>query len=136
MTDKSIFQEIQVVIVDDDENSLEISQILLEEAGASVLTAMNGKEGLELIERVVPALIICDISMPIMDGWEVVRQIRTNHKLKNIPVIALTAHAMTGDREKTLAAGFHNYISKPLIPSEFIGTLVLALSNHPAFRTS
>jgi CheY-like chemotaxis protein len=73
--------------------------------------------------------------MPIMDGWEVVRRIRQDEKLKAIAVIALTAHAMAGDREKMLAAGFDNHIAKPLIPSEFIGNLLSALGNHPTFRT-
>ena len=131
---KSVFRNKPVIIIDDDPNSLDIAQILLESAGAIVYTAVNGQEGLALIEKVTPTLIICDLSMPQMDGWSVMKYMRENPALKNIPVIALTAHAMAGDREKTLAAGFYNHITKPLFPSTFIKELLTILSNHPLFR--
>ena len=133
MSEQSVFASKHVVLIDDDPNSLEIAQILLERAGATVDTAMNGHEGIALIQKVIPALVICDLSMPLMDGWSVISSVRANPELKSIPVIALTAHAMAGDREKTLAAGFDNYISKPLFPSTFIQDLLAALSNHPLF---
>jgi CheY-like chemotaxis protein len=131
---QSPFASKDVVIIDDDPNSLEIAQILLEKAGAIVHTAVNGKEGLAVIQKVTPALVICDLSMPVMDGWSVIKAMRGNPELKTIPVIVLTAHAMAGDREKTLDAGFYNYLTKPLFPSMFIQDLLVALSNHPLFN--
>jgi CheY-like chemotaxis protein len=130
------FVGMSVVIVDDDLYSLDIAEILLEAAGAVVYTAENGQLGLKKIETVKPQLIVSDISMPVMDGWELIQQIKQNVELKQIPIVALTAHAMSGDREKVLAAGFHNYLSKPLNPSTFAQDLYEIIIDHPAFNTA
>jgi CheY-like chemotaxis protein len=79
-----------------------------------VLTAMDGAAGIELAEQERPDLILMDLSLPVIDGWEATRRIKTNEHLSHIPIIALTAHAMVGDAEEALAAGCDDYLPKPL----------------------
>ncbi|MCA9903403.1 MAG: response regulator [Anaerolineae bacterium] len=121
----------KVVVVDDEEDSLEVAQIILEEYGADVSTAANGQEGLELIRKVHPKLVISDISMPVMDGWGLIFELKNDRTTCDIPAIALTAHAMIGDRERAISAGFHNYLTKPLTASTFIQDLVGLLVEIP-----
>jgi CheY-like chemotaxis protein len=121
-----------IVIIDDEEDSLMVAQIILDEYGANTHTASNGEEGLSVIRRVMPKFVISDLSMPVLDGWGVINQIQNDPALKDIPAIALTAHAMVGDRERAVAAGFHNYLTKPLTVETFIQDLVNLLVNIPA----
>ena len=79
-----------------------------------MLTATDGAAGIELAERERPDLILMDLSLPIIDGWEATRCIKANGSLKHIPVIALTAHVMVGDAERALACGCDDYMTKPL----------------------
>lgn len=120
-----------IVVVDDEMDSLMVADIILKEYGATVHTATNGKEGLALIRRVQPQFVISDLSMPIMDGWGMIHQIQDDPACREIPVIALTAHAMTGDRERAVAAGFYNYLTKPLNADTFIQDLVQLLVDIP-----
>lgn len=120
-----------IVVVDDDPFSLDVARIILSHYGATVHTATNGQEGLERVRAVNPRFIISDISMPVMDGWEMVRRLKGDGRTANIPVIALTAHAMIGDRERAIAAGCHNYMSKPLTPSTFMRDLLRLLIDIP-----
>ncbi|MCL4251083.1 MAG: response regulator [Anaerolineae bacterium] len=120
-----------VVVIDDEEDSLEVAQIILEEYGADVSTASNGHEGLEVIRRKRPKLVISDISMPVMDGWGLIFELKNDRTTCDIPVIALTAHAMIGDRERAISAGFHNYLTKPLTANTFIHDLVGLLVEIP-----
>ena len=103
-----------VMIIDDEEDSLEVAEIILTEYGANVHQASNGQEALTLLKSVRPKFIISDLSMPVLDGWGFVHAVKSDVHLADIPVIALTAHAMIGDRERGIAAGFHNYLTKPL----------------------
>ncbi len=128
-----IFKDCRIVVIDDEGDSLEVAEIILLEYGASLFTALNGKEGLELIREVMPDFVISDISMPVMDGWGLINAMKKDEELTLIPVIALTAHAMKGDRERTLSAGFHSYLTKPLLVDTFIDDLVGVLSEIPAF---
>lgn len=119
-----------VLVVDDDAFSLDIASILLEHYGATVHTATNGQEGLEAARKLHPRFVLADISMPLMDGWTMVEQLQRDVHTRSIPVIALTAHAMRGHREKALAMGFYNYLTKPLTPETFMTELVnLLMSN-------
>ena len=120
-----------VLVVDDEPDSLDVASTLLEMVGVSVLTANNGKRGLELAQAHRPNFIISDLSMPEMSGWEMLKNLKEDVATQNIPVIALTAHAMRGDRERAVAAGFHNYLTKPLRPETFINDLLKLLLDIP-----
>jgi CheY-like chemotaxis protein len=85
-----------------------------------VLWAKDGQEGIDKAERLKPDLILLDIQLPVMDGYEVSRRLRSNAKLSKIPIVALTSYAMAGDREKALEAGCSGYIEKPIDPDTFI----------------
>jgi CheY-like chemotaxis protein len=128
---RSLLHEWLVLVVDDDPGSLEIAEMVLAYYGATVLTAVNGREGMAMVRKYSPRLIITDLSMPVMDGWEFISVLRQDRTLIDTPVIALTAHAMSGDRERALAAGCHNYLTKPLTPSSFIRDLMRVLVDIP-----
>jgi CheY-like chemotaxis protein len=121
-----------IVIVDDEDDSLEVARYILDFYGAKVQTGVNGKEGLELVRAAHPKFVISDLSMPVMDGWEFLRNLKADPATQNIPVIALTAHAMVGDRERAVSAGFHSYLTKPLTAETFMNELVTLLMAIPA----
>lgn len=127
-----------VLVVDDEADSREVAQMMLELAGATVYTAEDGQQALDVIHvnHVRPHFILSDLSMPVMDGWQLMHNLNTNRATIDIPVIALTAHAMRGDRERALASGFRNHITKPLNASKFIDQLVRLLVDMPEFETS
>lgn len=120
-----------IVVVDDEDDSLRLAEIMLLEYGANVHTATNGEDGLALIESVRPKFVISDLSMPTLDGWGLIAGLKNNPAIQDIPVIALTAHAMVGDRERAMAFGFHNYLTKPLTVETFIQDLVKLLVDIP-----
>lgn len=122
-----------VVVIDDEPDSLLVAMIMLEAYGAIVHTASNGIEGLAKVREVLPRFVICDLSMPIMDGWTIIAEAKNDVSLLAIPMLALTAHAMSGDRERALAAGFASYLTKPLSAETFIQHLVKALREVEAF---
>jgi len=103
----------KVLVVEDVDFNRDLVVQLLEDK-YHVIEAVNGQEGVELAERERPELILMDLSLPVMDGWEATRRIKANPNLRSIPVIALTAHAMVGDEKKALAAGCDDYLTKPL----------------------
>ena len=109
-----------ILVVEDDFDAKEIIEVLLTLYGGTVITAANGQEGLEMAAEFRPVFIISDLSMPVMNGWEMIRQLKRNVVTKDIPVIALTAAEQVGDREKALSKGFHNYLTKPLAASTFL----------------
>jgi two-component system, cell cycle response regulator DivK len=124
-----------VLVVDDEEDSREVARLMLEMAGASVTTAVNGAAAIDKIQSgaVKPHFILSDLSMPVMDGWQLIQQLQEDRATSVIPVIALTAHAMHGDRERALAAGFRNHITKPLSAGKFIEQLMRLLVDMPEF---
>ncbi len=128
---RDVFQNWDIVVVDDDPASLDIVSILMKHYGARVHSATNGQEGLDKATAVRPRLILSDMSMPVMDGWQMIARLKEQPETRHIPIIALTAHAMLGDRERIIAAGFHNYMSKPLAPSTFIPELLRLLAEIP-----
>jgi CheY-like chemotaxis protein len=104
----------RVAVVEDNPDNRELVHVLL--SGLYEITGYeSGQEALEGMRRMKPDLVLLDISLPLMDGPEVVRKIRADDTLCRIPVIALTAHAMVGDKEKYLAAGFNDYLTKPIV---------------------
>jgi CheY-like chemotaxis protein len=86
----------------------------LERRGYTVLLAVDGEQGLEVAREHLPDLILMDMSLPVVDGWEATRRLKSDDALKHIPVIALTAHAMANDREKAIEAGCDDYDTKPI----------------------
>lgn len=120
-----------VVVVDDEDDSLEVAEIILLSYGAIVHTGVNGAEGVALIKSIKPRFAISDLSMPVMDGWGLIHTLRSDPEFQEIPVFALTAHAMIGDRERAVAAGFTNYMTKPLNAAMFIQELVILLLQVP-----
>lgn len=123
-----------VVVVEDEDDSLDIATYILEYYGAMVYSATNGRDGLRLVRSVLPRFVISDLSMPEMDGWEMIRELQRDSHTREIPVIALTAHAMRGDRERAIAAGFYNYLTKPLTADMFMHDLVTLLVENPDLR--
>ena len=104
----------KILAVDDEKHIVRLVQINLEREGYEVITASNGREALEKVEAEQPDLVVMDVMMPEMDGYETARAIRQMDHFKTLPIISLTAKAMAGDREKCLAAGASDYITKPV----------------------
>ncbi|MBN1427573.1 MAG: response regulator [Anaerolineae bacterium] len=113
-----------ILLVDDEPDSLEVAARWLKLAGASVLTANDGKLGLEVAMTQRPDLILTDLSMPVMDGWEMQQALKHNPMTACIPVIALTAHALPNIRDQVLSAGFAAHIAKPFEPRKFISEVL------------
>jgi len=103
-----------ILIVEDNEMNRDMLSRRLERKGYKVLIAVDGEMGIEVARENVPDLILMDMSLPVVDGWEATRRLKADEVLKHIPVIALTAHAMANDREKALEAGCDDYDTKPI----------------------
>jgi CheY-like chemotaxis protein len=103
----------KILVVEDVEFNRDLIVQLLED-DYQILSAADGAEGILLAERERPDLILMDLSLPVIDGWEATRRIKANEALKEIPIIALTAHAMQGDEDKARVSGCDDYLSKPL----------------------
>jgi CheY-like chemotaxis protein len=110
----------RVLVVEDNPASLDLMVYLLKAFGHTPLSARDGIQGIEAARTEHPDLILCDIQLPGADGVEVCRQLKQDPNLRDIPLIAVTAYAMVGDREKLLANGFNGYLSKPINPQTFI----------------
>lgn len=113
----------RMLLIEDDAANMELMRYLLNAFGHTCLCAQNGTAGLELALKDSPDLIICDVHLPRLDGYGVIRQIRSDPRLQHFPVVAVTALAMAGDRDRLLAAGFDGYISKPIEPEIFVETI-------------
>ena len=103
-----------ILIVEDNEMNRDMLSRRLERKGYEVLIAVDGEKGLEVARANRPDLILMDMSLPVVDGWEATRRLKADDRLKEIPVIALTAHAMANDRDKALEAGCDDYDTKPI----------------------
>ena len=104
----------RILIVEDNEMNRDMLSRRLEPRGYQVIHAMDGRQGLAAARSEAPDLILMDMSLPEIDGWEVTRQLKSDDTTRSIPVIALTAHAMSSDRQKALAAGCDDYDTKPV----------------------
>jgi len=113
----------KILLVEDNEMNRDMLSRRLIKKGFEVVMAVDGQKGLEMATSETPDIILLDMSLPIMDGWEVARNLKADDALKSIPVIALTAHAMAGDREKTLEAGCDEYDTKPIEFKRLLGKI-------------
>lgn len=104
----------KILIVEDNEDSRELVVKVLRNKGFDTVEAADGEEAIDKAIKEKPELILLDISIPKMDGYEVARRLKSLEEFSETPIVALTAHAMKGDREKVIAAGFEGYISKPI----------------------
>jgi CheY-like chemotaxis protein len=104
----------KILIAEDNAVNRELLRELLETRGYEVLEACDGQEALQMIEQTQPDILLLDIGMPVLDGFGVIRKIRENPCLATMPVLAITAYAMQGDREKIMQSGFNGYLSKPV----------------------
>ena len=102
-----------VLVVDDHFDNVMVAKTTLEFHGAEVHVAKDGRQGLAVLQALRPTIILLDLSMPNMNGWELLKHIQAMPALDDVPVVAVTAHAMDYDRGKVLAAGFDDYLSKP-----------------------
>ncbi|MFH1137401.1 MAG: transporter substrate-binding domain-containing protein [Pseudomonadota bacterium] len=114
---------VRVLLVEDNEINQQVAQEILEQAGVVVSIAENGREAIDFLLKQEIDLVLMDIQMPIMEGLEATREIRKIPRFANLPIIAMTAHALSGDREKSLAAGMNDHINKPIDPDELLAVL-------------
>jgi CheY-like chemotaxis protein len=113
----------RLLLVEDNEESREGLSRHLRRKGYEVLAAVDGRQGLEAARTEAPDLVLMDMSLPVLDGWEATRQLKADPQTRHIPVIALTAHAMAGDREKAMAAGCDEYDTKPVEFARLLGKI-------------
>ena len=112
--DKTRKQTLTILVVDDDETNLTLARALLEADGFAVVTAMDAMSTFDVLKDVDPALILMDIQLPGMDGWELTRRLKKNIVTSHIPVIAVTAYGQQGDAERARQAGFVEFVAKPV----------------------
>lgn len=110
----------RIVMIEDNEQNRYMAIFLLEKSGYEVLTAPDGPSGIALAAETRPDLILLDIQLPGMDGYEVARALREDPSLAGTPIVAVTSYAMLGDREKAIAAGCDSYLEKPIDPDRFV----------------
>ncbi|HVT02155.1 MAG TPA: response regulator [Thermoanaerobaculia bacterium] len=113
----------RVLVVEDNEMNMQLFEYLLEESGFVILKATSGEEALKMVGQELPDLILMDIHLPGMDGLTVVKELKSDARLQKIPILALTAHAMRGDKDRFLQAGCDGYISKPIDIKTFIPSI-------------
>jgi CheY-like chemotaxis protein len=110
----------RILVVEDNPANLELMRYLLQSFGHTVLTAADGEIGVEMVRKERPDLVLCDVQLPKLDGVGVARALKDDPDLCSVPLIAVTAFAMVGDREKMLQAGFDGYLPKPITPETFL----------------
>jgi two-component system cell cycle response regulator DivK len=113
----------RILVVEDQEDNRRIMRDLLRKAGFDVLEATTGEEGILLAETHCPDLILMDIQMPVLDGYEATRRIKALHELRHIPIIVVTSYALSGDDAKAQAAGADAYVSKPFSPRQLLAKI-------------
>jgi len=112
-----------ILLVEDREDNRVLARKLLERAGFRVVEATDGREALEQVAAQRPDLLLLDMSLPLVDGWTVARTLRQSPDFKDLLIVALTAHAMDGDRERVLEAGCDEFLTKPIEVAKFIPTI-------------
>ena len=118
----------KILLVEDNEMNRDMLSKRLQRRGYEVVVAVDGREGLELARSAAPDLILMDMSLPVVDGWEAARRLKAAPETRAIPVIALSAHAMSDDRDKALEAGCDDYDTKPVELPRLLGKIEALLS--------
>ena len=113
----------RVLLVEDNDMNRDMLSRRLASRGFEVLTALDGEQGVEMAAAEMPDLILMDMSLPVLDGWGATKRIKAEERTRSIPVIALTAHAMSADREKALQAGCDDYDTKPVELRRLLGKM-------------
>jgi two-component system cell cycle response regulator DivK len=122
----------RILLVEDNEMNRDMLSRRLERRGYQVVIAVDGQQGIEAALTEPPDLILMDMSLPVLDGWEATRRLKAEAKTRAIPIIALTAHAMAGDREKALEAGCDDYDTKPIELPRLLGKIDALLGKEAA----
>ena len=122
----------RVLVVDDQTQNLELMTYLLQAFGHETFSAGDGEAGVAAVAQVRPDVVVMDLQMPKMDGFEAAAVLKADPELRAIPLVAVTAYAMVGDREKVMAAGFDGYITKPIDPETFVRDVEAHLARAPA----
>lgn len=120
-----------VLVIEDNEQNRYLTTFLLEQNGHKVVPAVDGKTGIELAQAIVPAVILLDIQLPVIDGYAVAKALRAIETLNDTAIIAVTSYAMAGDREKALNAGCNAYIEKPIEPETFVAEISSFIRTPP-----
>jgi len=122
----------KILLVEDNEMNRDMLSRRLERRGHTIVMAVDGQQGVDMAKSEAPDLILLDMSLPVLDGWEAAQQIKAQPESKDIPVIALTAHAMAGDKEKALKAGCDDYDTKPVELPRLLGKIDALLAKKAA----
>ena len=125
-------QMTKILVVEDNEMNRDMLSRRLVRKTYEVLVAVDGRESVEMARSETPDLILMDMSLPVMDGWEATRQLKASPETQVIPIIALTAHAMSGDREKAMEAGCDDYDTKPIELPRLLGKIEALLDERKA----
>lgn len=119
----------KILLVEDNEMNRDMLSRRLKRNGYDVVIAVDGQQGVEMAASEAPDLILMDMSLPVIDGWEATRRVKQDEATRRIPVIALTAHAMAGDREKAMEAGCEDYDTKPVEITRLLGKITALLAS-------
>jgi two-component system cell cycle response regulator len=122
---------LRILVIEDNPTNLELMTYLLTAFGHQAIRARDGEEGVAAALAEPPDLILCDLALPVLDGFGVARRLKADPRLASVPLIAVTASAMVGDRAKVLATGFDGYITKPITPETFVGEVESYLPGAP-----
>jgi two-component system, cell cycle response regulator DivK len=125
-----------VLLVEDNQDNREIYTTLLRHVGYEVLEAVDGEHALHLVEQRTPDIVLLDISLPKIDGWQVARRLKTDEATRHVPIAALTAHAYQADRDMARAIGFDAYLAKPVEPRDVYACVVQLIGTPQADMTT
>ncbi|MBI3566089.1 MAG: response regulator [Elusimicrobia bacterium] len=124
----------KILVADDDADNRRIMELSLKKAGYEVVLAVDGERAVEAALRETPDLVLLDLSMPVLSGWDALLRMKADARLKDVPVMAFTAHAMAGDEERVRAAGFDGYLTKPCAPRRAVEAVAAGLRLRAARR--
>ena len=126
----------RILVVEDNMDNYELVRFILERAGYDVFLAVNGRDGVDAARFQKPDLILMDLGMPEMDGWLAAQKLKSDESTKSIPLFALTAHTLPGERKRAIQAGCDGYVSKPIHVEGFLKLIESALAVRPGRKTA